>query len=431
MSTYTPIASVTLDSAQPSVTFSGIPQTYTDLVFVCEIDGDDGGASTRIRFNSDSGSNYSQTDLRGNGSSATSNRTSSVAQISLGVGAATNQTNVIGSINNYSNSTTYKTVLLRTNNPAEFTAARVGLWRNTNAITSIEFFVSAGNWVAGSTFNIYGVNAQLSAQAKAYGGDTIVTDGTYWYHTFLSSGTFTPTQALTADYLVVAGGGGGGVAGGGGGAGGYRYFTSQSLNAGTLCTVTVGAGGAGSAGGSPYPTGASGVDSVFSSITSAGGGGGGGYGKSGVSGGSGGGTGADNNASTAGNGNTPSTSPSQGNNGGVCSVSGTCGAGGGGGASGVGGNGTATTSGAGGAGTANSISGSSVTYAVGGGTRTFAPLGAGDDGAANTGNGGQGSDGSGAYKAGNGGSGIVIVRYAVQGGKYKWQLIQIWQRLKP
>jgi hypothetical protein len=156
--TYEPIATTTVSgSSTSSVSFTGISGSFTDIVFVCEIDGDDAGASTRIRFNSDSGSNYSQTDIRGDGSSATSTRTSSAAQISLGVGTATNQTNVIGSINNYSNSTTYKTVLLRTNNPAEFTAARVGLWRNTNAITGIEFFVSAGNWVAGSTFTLYGI----------------------------------------------------------------------------------------------------------------------------------------------------------------------------------------------------------------------------------------------------------------------------------
>ena len=55
------------------------------------------------------------------------------------------------------------------------------------------------------------------AGAKATGG-TITTDGTYWFHTFTSSGTFTPTQSLTADMVVVAGGGGGG--GGGRGASG-------------------------------------------------------------------------------------------------------------------------------------------------------------------------------------------------------------------
>jgi len=157
--TYEPIATETVvGSSTNSVSFTGISGAYTDIVFVCEIVAS-GDVSTRIRFNSDTGSNYSQTDLRGNGSSATSTRTSSAAQISLGVGTATNQTNVIGSINNYSNATTYKTVLLRFNNPAEFTGARVGLWRNTNAITGIEFFVSAGNWVAGSTFTLYGIKA--------------------------------------------------------------------------------------------------------------------------------------------------------------------------------------------------------------------------------------------------------------------------------
>ena len=156
--TYEPIATQTVaGSSTASVSFTGISGSYTDIVFVCEIDGDDGDASTRIRFNSDTGSNYSQTDIRGNGSSGTSTRTSSAAQISLGVGTTTNQTNVIGSINNYSNATAYKTVLLRFNNSADFTGARVGSWRNTNAITGIEFFVSAGNWVAGSTFTLYGI----------------------------------------------------------------------------------------------------------------------------------------------------------------------------------------------------------------------------------------------------------------------------------
>lgn len=63
-------------------------------------------------------------------------------------------------------------------------------------------------------------------------GGTITTDGDFKVHTFLSSGTFTPTignalsGADTVDYLVIAGGGAGGssypgnqTGGGGGGAG--------------------------------------------------------------------------------------------------------------------------------------------------------------------------------------------------------------------
>jgi hypothetical protein len=425
VSTYTPIASVTLSSAQSSVTFSGIPQTYTDIVFVCDIDGslDD---STRIRFNSDSATNYSQTNLTGNGSTAASTRSSSIAQISLGVGTATNQTNVIGSINNYSNSTTYKTVLLRANNPAEVVAARVGLWRSTSAITSIEFFIASGNWVAGSTFNLYGVaNASITNTAKATGGDSVTTDGTYWYHTFRTSGTFTPTQALTADYLVVAGGGAADISGGnggrsgGGGAGGLRCTVTATGGGGSLesalsltaqaYTVTIGAGGA---------INSSGSNSVFSTITSTGGGKSGTYAVNGVTGGSGGGAGSNASGSTGGAG-----TANQGFAGG--SSNNDFAGGGGGGAGAVGGSNSSQTGGAGGAGVATSITGSSVTYAGGGGAYGNTAGGAGGSGgggtggtgggnstpgSANTGGGGGGGSG---VSTGTGGSGIVIVRYAV------------------
>jgi hypothetical protein len=62
----------------------------------------------------------------------------------------------------------------------------------------------------------------------ATGGDTIDFSGYYFIHTFTSSGTFTPSQAFYADYLVVAGGGGGGgyPYGGGGGAGGGSTVTA-------------------------------------------------------------------------------------------------------------------------------------------------------------------------------------------------------------
>jgi hypothetical protein len=83
----------------------------------------------------------------------------------------------------------------------------------------------------------------------ATGGDTIDFSGYYFIHTFTSSGTFTPSQAFYADYLVVAGGGGGGGdSSGGGGAGGLRYSGASSLTA-TAYTVTVGGGGSVNVGG--------------------------------------------------------------------------------------------------------------------------------------------------------------------------------------
>lgn len=158
--TYESIATTTVSgSSTSSVSFTGISGTYTDIVFVCATDADNGSASTRIRLNSDTGSNYSFTDMRGDGSSTSSASSANQAQFSLGVGTATNLTQVYGTLFNYSNSTTYKTITMRANNSVDTTLARTGLWRNTNAITAIEFSVSVGIWLAGSTFTLYGIKA--------------------------------------------------------------------------------------------------------------------------------------------------------------------------------------------------------------------------------------------------------------------------------
>ena len=234
-------------------------------------------------------------------------------------------------------------------------------------------------------------------------------------------------NAYSIDFLVIAGGGGGGLAnGGGGGAGGYRTST-QSVEKGTVITVTVGNGGAGSTtsngrgtNGSDSSISGSGLTTITSTGGGAGGAGGGGQ-NNGNNGGSGGGTG--NSGGTAGSGNTPSTSPSQGNNGGASSQNAPYyPAAGGGGAGAVGGNATTGVAGAGGSGTASSITGSSVTRAGGGGGAADnggsgggAGSGgggagginaAGSSGTANTGGGGGGGNNT---TGGTGGKGVVIL----------------------
>ena len=84
-----------------------------------------------------------------------------------------------------------------------------GLTSITAPVTSITLAALAGNLATYSTATLYGVrNAAKTAgnSIKATGGN-ISFDGTYVYHVFPSTGTFTPTKILTADYLVVAGGG--------------------------------------------------------------------------------------------------------------------------------------------------------------------------------------------------------------------------------
>jgi hypothetical protein len=164
-STYTPLATTTLGSSVNSYTFSSIPSTYTDLIivqsaFVANQD------QTRIQFNSDTGSNYSNTDLWGSGSAAGSVRSTSQTSMQTAYYAAVDispaVTTWIYQIMNYSNTTTYKTVLVRANNAASGRGvdASVGLWRSTAAITSVSLNMdSAHQFTSGSTFSLYGIKA--------------------------------------------------------------------------------------------------------------------------------------------------------------------------------------------------------------------------------------------------------------------------------
>ena len=154
-STYTPIATTTLGSAQATITFNSF-SGYTDLILV--VAGTVSVANNpTLRFNSDTGSNYSWTYLVGNGTSATSGRSSNTTSILTGGLGTSTMGNVIYHIQNYSNSTTNKTVISRHNRSDDSVGAWVGLWRNTAAITTIDLGAGGGNWNTGSTFTLYGI----------------------------------------------------------------------------------------------------------------------------------------------------------------------------------------------------------------------------------------------------------------------------------
>jgi hypothetical protein len=276
------------------------------------------------------------------------------------------------------------------------------------------------------------------------GGGTITESGGYRYHTFTESGNFTISSGSTsAEYLIIAGGGGGvdntaiDTGGGGGGAGGLIYSTATLTAA--AYTVTVGAGG------SP---GSNGANSSFNSETAIGGGRGSAYSSQlpGDGGSGGGGTYISGGVATAGSGTV-----GQGNDGGEggwgeVAPSQLYAGGGGGGAGAVGQNSGVDTpadyGGNGGNGldystwaTATST-GDNGYYAGGGGGAARDPayvsapitagsggLGGGGDGSgpnnswiaqngqANTGGGAGGASSSSTVRSG--GSGIVIIRYAI------------------
>ena len=427
---YVLLERIELNASASSISFTNIPQTgYTDLKIVVSVRESSatnaGDVVGYMRFNADTGTaNYSTRAIYGDGSTVGSLTNSGGA---FEIDRSTDTANTFASneiyIPNYTGSTAKSwssDMVTETNATGAFAAMYASLWTGTAAITTITLSPRGSlSFAANSTFSLYGLAALGTTPViapKATGG-SIYTDGTYWYHAFRTSGTFTPQTSLSCDVLQVAGGGGGQA--GGGGAGGLAYTSSNSLSA-TNYTVTIGAGGANTVSGS---------NSQFGALTAAvGGGGASSWGTAGQNGGSGGGGGSV--SGTVVNGGTGTAG--QGNNGGT-GVSER--AGGGGGAGAVGSNGVGGGSGgAGGVGSstysswgAATISGQNSSgtyyYAGGGGGGANGTGGAGGLGGGGTGSNASptagtvntGGGGGGAYNAAGqpGGSGIVIIRYAV------------------
>jgi hypothetical protein len=165
-STMTPIATQTLTATASTVTFSSLPQTYTDLVLIINA-ASSAQKDIDLRFNSDTAGNYSMTWLAGNGTSTHSGRSSNSSSVYITYYGAVvttlgNSVHMVY-LQNYSNSTTYKTVLSRANNGGTGVDTVAGLWRNTAAITSIQMGPNmqqgTNTWSSGSTFTLYGIKA--------------------------------------------------------------------------------------------------------------------------------------------------------------------------------------------------------------------------------------------------------------------------------
>jgi len=457
LETMTKLGTVTVGAGgQATVTFSNIPQSYTDLriVFSARDTSNSGSqwAGASLTFNGIT-TGYSSKVIYGSntGTGSASGGTTSIPYLYATSSTAT--ASVFGNtevyISNYSGNS-YKAVsgdtVTEHNASATFLGIVSGLWSNTSPITSLTLTAET-SFAIYSTFTLYGVKAKRTVTdqtKKVYvTGGTLTSDSQYYYRTFTSSGTLSISNGnLISDTLIVAGGGSGGGSvssgyyGGGGGAGGLLAFTSTPLS-GDI-SVTVGAGG--TSAGATNLRGNQGSSSAIGSTTALGGGGGGGgsdssslitANKDGGAGGSGGGGqsavgtgglgGGTGGAGTSGQGNTG------GNGAGAFQIEPQAG-GGGGGAGAAGSNATsAAVGGAGGVGSSaysswglatgtGQLSSGTYYYAGGGGgasngTGGAAGLGGGGAGGGSEGANGTANTGGGAGNGRAGGSGIVIIRY--------------------
>ena len=397
---------IELNASAASVTFDNIPQSgYTDLKVVASIR--DTSASTQnnviIRMNSVTTSQSVRTLYgAGSGAPASYSDTPFYAPAAVGNNATAN---TFGSLElyipNYASTSASKSMSLDTvtenNGTTGWQSLNAGLYASNSAITSIQFVPNgAVTFMTGSTFSLYGlaqVGTTPAIAPKADGGNVIENDGTYWYHRFLTNGTFTPQTRLNCDVLVVGGGGGdgGGISGITYGSGGAGAIVTQVSNREILIgsyAVTVGAGGAAAVSSGAF--GGTGVTSSIalpSAISATGGGGG-----FNVGGGANDGRGGANALFSGGNSNI-----------------------GGGGAAGAGGNGggaSGLTGGNGGAGVTPTILGTAIAGGGAGGGSTSGSATAGG-GTMSTAPSTFGAGAGGSSSFGIGASGVVIIRYPI------------------
>ena len=167
-----PIQSITLAADAATVTFSAIPQTFTDLILRFSNRSTTTALSESIRFtfNGSAAANYSTTYFQRNTSSASaiSGRDSGLTflnalRIAQGNGATSY---TFGSHEVYIPQ--YATTVAKpigiygateTNAIDGFLVSHAGRCQLAEGYTSISMVVAGYNWLAGSTFHLYGVKA--------------------------------------------------------------------------------------------------------------------------------------------------------------------------------------------------------------------------------------------------------------------------------
>jgi hypothetical protein len=173
---YESIATVTVGAGgSSSVGFSSIPSTYKHLQLRITGRGNSSSSdrvSITVKVNSDTGTNYANHALGGDGSSAFATQATSqgvgannyMAGISAIVGS-TGLANSFGvsivDILDYANTNKYKTLRSLAGQDQNGTSGRVsfvsGLWQSTSAITTLDLNLESGLWGQYSSIALYGI----------------------------------------------------------------------------------------------------------------------------------------------------------------------------------------------------------------------------------------------------------------------------------
>ena len=159
--TYEPIATTTLGSAAANISFTSISASYTDIRVVLVGSHESTATTLRMQVNSDTGTNYSYTELIGDGAAASSSSGTSSSRINCGNANFNNTQPSLITVDWFSyTGSTNKTCLVTASqdrNGSGSVLRTVGLWRSTSAITSVQLFPATGNFATGTTATLYGI----------------------------------------------------------------------------------------------------------------------------------------------------------------------------------------------------------------------------------------------------------------------------------
>lgn len=155
--TYVALGTVTLGASSASVVFSSIPQGYRDLIVTiagsCNTTG-----SPSLRFNGDSGNNYSNTRLYDNNSTGLG-QSFVAAYGSIGI-MQNNQSSVIANIMDYSVNDKHKVTVSNGGNINLTNRTEISRWANYSPITQVSVgFDGGATYNAGTVISLYGIGA--------------------------------------------------------------------------------------------------------------------------------------------------------------------------------------------------------------------------------------------------------------------------------
>lgn len=163
--TYELIQSFTATGSTSQIDFSSIPQTYTDLNLLASVRSST-NPEIYISINNSVGSGYRTQNFNGSGPSSVSWSQYQTAKAYIGEPAYNTQTaDTFGSFSVYLpkyTSSSKKTLQTESGQATQATSPLYwyingSLFNSTNAISSLQVYISAGNISAGSTFYLYGI----------------------------------------------------------------------------------------------------------------------------------------------------------------------------------------------------------------------------------------------------------------------------------